>query len=122
MARAFQHQMIVRREHLNPYGSLTGGAVFHVVDELAFAACVRTHPGRNFVTRAVLGTEFTAPARLGDVLEFSFGIEHRGRTSVHVRVEMLVHDGTDGRSTPAFDGTVVMVCVDREGRPAPLRD
>ena len=122
MADMFEHQMVVRREQLNPYGSLSGGAVMNAVDELAFVACARAYPGRNFVTRAVLGAEFTAPARLGDVLEFNYGVEHRGRTSVHVRVEMLIHDGSGGRPVQAFDGTVVMVCVDREGRPAPLRD
>jgi acyl-CoA hydrolase len=121
MATTFQHQTVVRRDHLNPYGSLSGGAVLGMVDELAFIACTRAYPGRNFVARAVLDVEFTAPARLGDVLEFSYGVEHAGRTSVHVRVEMLVHDGTGGRPAGAFDGTVVMVCVDRDGRPAPLR-
>ena len=120
MTDTFEHQMVVRREHLNPYGSLSGGAVLATVDELAFVACARTYPGRNFVARAVLGAELTAPARLGDVLEFTYGIEHRGRTSVHVRVEMLVHDSTGGRAAEGFDGAVVMVCVDREGRPAPL--
>ena len=121
MADMFQHQVVVRREHLNPYGNLRGGAVLDVVDELAFVACARAYPGRNFVTRAVLDAEFTAPARLGDVLEFSYGIEHTGGTSVHVRVELLIHDSTGGRPVECFDGTVVMVCVDREGDPTPMR-
>jgi len=121
MARMFQHHMVVRQEHLNQYGSLFGGAVLGVIDELAFVACSRTYPGRNFVTRAVLDAEFSAPARLGDVLEFNFGVEHVGRTSVHVRVEMLIHDGSGSRPARSFDGTVVMVCVDEQGEPAPVR-
>jgi acyl-CoA hydrolase len=117
----FQHHMLVRQEHLNQYGSLYGGAVLGVIDELAFIACTRTYPGRNFVTRAVIDAEFRAPAYLGDMLQFGFGIEHVGKTSVHVRVEMLVHDREGGRPARSFDGTVVMVCVDEQGEPVRVR-
>jgi acyl-CoA hydrolase len=120
MARQFEHHMIVRQEHLNQYGSLFGGRVLSVIDELAFIACVRTYPGRNFLTRAVLDAEFTAPARLGDVLRFAFGVERTGRTSVQVGVEMTIYAGETGDPARSFDGTVVMVCVDDEGRPTPL--
>jgi acyl-CoA hydrolase len=121
MVRTFQHHVIVRQEHLNQFGSLFGGRVLAVIDELAFIACARTYPGRNFVTRAVQGAEFTAPARLGDVLEFNFGIERVGRTSVHVRVEMLVYPQGTGEGRRSFDGTVVMVCVDGLGRPEAVK-
>jgi len=121
MARTFQHHMTVRQEHLNQYGNLFGGVVLGVIDELAFIACSRAYPGRNFVTRAVLDAEFTAPARLGDMLEFAFHVEHTGSTSVQVRVEMLVHDGEGGPPVRSFDGTVVMVCVDEDGDPATVR-
>ena len=113
--------MLVRQEHLNQFGSLFGGAVLAVVDELAFIACARSYPGRNFVTRAVLDAEFTAPAHLGDMIEFNFHVEHVGKTSVHVRVEMLIYDGQGGRGVRSYDGTVVMVCVDEEGAPVRLR-
>ncbi len=120
MPRDLEHHLIVRQEHLNQYGSLFGGVVLAVIDELAFIACSRRYPGRNFVTRAVLDAEFTAPAYLGDMLEFGFGIEHVGKSSVHVRVEVLVRDGSGGRPERTFDGTVVMVCVDADGEPVPV--
>jgi len=116
----FQHHMIVRQEHLNQYGNLFGGRVLSVIDELAFITCSRTYLGRNFVTRAVHNAEFTAPARLGDVLEFNFGIESVGRTSLRVRVEMVVHDAATDARRKSFDGIIVMVCVDDNGQPTPL--
>ncbi|MFO8007918.1 MAG: acyl-CoA thioesterase [Candidatus Brocadiia bacterium] len=116
----YQHHMIVRQEHLNQYGNLFGGRVLAVIDELAFIACARTYPGRNFVTRAVRDAEFTAPARLGDMLEFRFGVESVGRTSVTVRVAMIIRDGQTGREAQSFDGAVVMVCVDDAGEPTPV--
>jgi len=112
--------MIVRQEHLNQYGNLFGGRVLSVIDELAFITCSRTYLGRNFVTRAVHNAEFTAPARLGDVLEFNFGIESVGRTSLRVRVEMVVHDAATDARRKSFDGIIVMVCVDDNGQPTPL--
>jgi len=118
--KSFEHYMMVRQEHLNQYGFLVGGTVLAVIDELAFIACARTYPGRNFVTRAVQNAEFTAPAGLGDVLEFRFGIERVGRTSVTVRVKMSIYRAKRGEKAESFDGAVVMVCVDDEERPVPV--
>ena len=121
MGENFQHFMLVRQEHLNQYGNLFGGRVLAVIDELAYIACARTWRGRNFVTRAVENAAFSAPARLGDVLEFAFGIEAVGRTSVRVRVQMFIHSGTTPcEPAVSFDGLVIMVCVDGEGRPVPV--
>lgn len=120
MAQTFEHHMMVRQEHLNQYGNLFGGRVLAVIDELAFIACVRTFPGRNFVTRAVRDAEFLAPARLGDVLVFEFGVERVGVTSVTVWVRMQVRHGA-APPADSFDGAVVMVCVDDAGRPSPVR-
>ena len=120
MARKFGHYLLVRQEHLNQYGNLFGGRVLAVIDELAFIACARTFPGRNFVTRAVERAEFTAPARLGDILEFSFWVERVGKTSVTVRVRMAIVGGSRKQVVVSFDGAVVMVCVDEEGRAVPV--
>ncbi len=121
MKQRFQHNMIVRHEHLNHYGNLYGGTVLAVIDELAFIVCSRTYPGRNFVTRAIHNAEFTAPAHLGDVIEFDFGIERLGRTSVRVRVTMFIYDNAGNDPVRSFDGTVVMVCVDADGNPTPVK-
>jgi acyl-CoA hydrolase len=118
----YEHHMIVRQEHLNQYGNLFGGRVLAVIDELAFIACARTYPGRNFVTRAVQDAEFTAPARLGDMLEFRFGVEEVGTTSVRVWVEMVICSGRTGEESKSFDGSVVMVCVDDAGQPTAVEN
>ncbi len=122
MSKLFGHHVIVRQEHLNQHGYLFGGHVLAVIDELACIACVRTLPGRNFVTRAIQHAEFMAPARLGDLLEFAFGVEKIGNTSVTVRVKMYVRCGhCRGKGRLSFDGGVVMVCVDGKGRPVPVK-
>ena len=120
MTLGFQHHMVVRQEHLNQYGNLFGGRVLSVIDELAFIACARNYPENNFVTRAVEDAAFIAPAVLGDLLEFNFGIENIGRTSVKVRVEMVIYNGRTGKSNKSFEGCVIMVCVDSAGKSVPL--
>jgi len=114
--KEFQHYMVVRQEHLNQYGSLFGGRILSVIDELAFIACAQTYPEHNFVTRAIEDAAFIAPALLGDILEFSFSIESIGHTSVRVRVEMIVISGKSGKTNKSFDGCVVMVCVNSAGK------
>jgi len=113
--KELQHYMVVRQEHLNHYGSLFGGRVLSVIDELAFIACARTYPEHNFVTRAIENAAFIAPAILGDILQFSFSIESTGNTSVRVQVEMTVISGKSGKARKSFDGCVIMVCVDSAG-------
>ena len=112
----FQHHMVVRQEHLNQYGNLFGGRVLSVIDELAFVACARTYPENNFVTRAIEDAAFISPAVLGDLLEFNGRIEKVGRTSVRVRVEMIIYNGRTGETSKSFDGCVIMVCVDSKGK------
>ena len=119
MQLGYKHHMVVRQEHLNQYGNLFGGRVLSVIDELAFIACARTYPENNFVTRAVEDAAFTASAVLGDVLEFNFGIENVGRTSIRVRVEMIIYNGRTGKANKSFDGCVIMVCVDSAGKAVP---
>ncbi|HBA82943.1 MAG TPA: acyl-CoA thioesterase [Verrucomicrobia bacterium] len=119
--KTYGHHIIVRQEHLNQYGYLFGGHVLSVIDGLAYIASVRTFPGRNFVTRAIEHAEFMAPARLGDLIEFQFGVERVGITSVVVRVKMFVRCGScKGTGNLSFDGKIVMVCVDAEGCPVPV--
>ncbi len=120
MERTFEHYMIVRQEHLNQYGSLFGGRVLAVIDELAFIACARTFPAKNFVTRAVDNAEFRASAKLGDILKFRFGIHKVGHTSVTVHVELSVYSNGSATGALSFDGAVVMVCVNDAGKPSPV--
>jgi acyl-CoA hydrolase len=89
---------------------------------MAYITCIRTFPGRNFVTRVVKNAAFEVPATLGDVLEYRSEVEQVGTTSVTVRVRLKVHSScacADGRI--CFDGKVIMVCVGSDGRPEPVQ-
>jgi len=117
----FQHFCLVRQEHLNQYGSLYGGHLLGIIDEMAYVCCVRSYPGRNFLTKALDNVEFHVPAHLGDILETSASLERVGRTSCRVRVKVFICAGKDEQRQLSFDGQVVMVCVDEQGRPTPVQ-
>ena len=120
MDKIFEHYMLVRQEHLNQYGGLFGGVVLSTIDELAFIACARAFPGKNFLTRSVQNADFDVAPVLGDILEFSFHVEKVGNTSVTVHVRMSICKGASDPVT-AFDGRVVLVCVDEKFRPTPVK-
>ena len=121
MENTHSNYMIVRQRHLNQYGYLFGGSVLSMVDEVAFIACELEFPGQNFVTRTLQDANFIAPAKLGDILRFEFGIKSIGNTSVTIGVKMTVCSGSNKELRKlSFDGTVIMVCVDSDGKPVPV--
>jgi acyl-CoA hydrolase len=61
---------VVRPEFLNHYGYLFGGFLLKWVDEIAWIAASRDHPGCRFVTIAMDRVEFHRSVKQGAVLRF----------------------------------------------------
>jgi YbgC/YbaW family acyl-CoA thioester hydrolase len=80
-------------------------ALFRALD-LAPEALPRDH-GVWLVRRRVTA-EFSAPARLGDMLETRAGITHVGESSVCLAFTVSSHGAT------VAEGEYVLVCVDRD--------
>ena len=112
----FKSYRMVRQEHLNHYGSLFGGHLLLIIDEMAAIAVFRTFPGCNFVTRALDKVEFHVPAHNGDILETHAEIEHVGKTSCRVRICVYICPSKEKSRRLSFDGKVIMVCVDDNGK------
>lgn len=104
---------LVRSEHLNHAGHLFGGDLMAEIDTVGFCLIRRLFPERMFVTRAA-EIEFEAPARLGDVIEFSAVLGRVGCTSVQVQVR-----GTAaGRAL--CQARMTYVRIDADGRKLPV--
>lgn len=112
---------IVRPEHLNHHGFLFGGQLLLWVDEYAWLAAAREHPGCKLVTRAMDSIEFHQAAPVGGILRFDIRLEHQGRTSLRYRVD--VHCDAPGAVTEVliFSTTVTFVNVDEKGNKIELR-
>jgi acyl-CoA hydrolase len=112
---------VVRPEHLNHFGYLFGGQMLKWVDEIAWIAASRDHPGCSFVTVAMDKVEFRRSVRQGTVLRFEVAQERCGTTSVAYAVQVLAEHPDTGAEAPVFSTHIWFVCLDTHGRKMPLR-
>jgi len=104
----------------NHYGTIFGGVILSYIDQAGFVeAC---HHGRHrWVTAAIDRVEFKAPVLVGEVVNFYGTTTRLGTTSVTVLVEVEAEREKDGTMVPVTAATLVMVCVDKDGKPIPFR-
>jgi len=103
----------------NHYDTLFGGTLLAWMDEVAFITATRF--GRcPFVTVSVERTEFKHPIPSGSIVELVGRVEHVGRTSLRVRVDVFREhmDSTD--RLQAVSGAFTMVAIDEHRRPMPV--
>jgi acyl-CoA hydrolase len=111
----FQTYSIVRPEHLNHHGFLFGGQLLLWVDEFAWLAAAKQHPGCRLVTRAMDKVEFAQRAGLGSILRFDVVKTHQGRTSLHYTVDVWSDEPGARTEVRIFSTTVTFVNVDDQG-------
>lgn len=105
----------------NHYGTLFGGTAMAWMDQAAFVAATR-YARRKVVTVHSDAIDFRRPVPLGAIVELLARVVEVGRTSVRVEVEMWVEPVREGAEPYlAARGGFVLVAVDEEGRPVPLR-
>jgi len=114
----------------NAYGTIFGGVILANID-LASAIEARKVAAHRFVTKAMREVEFHEPVYVGDIVDFFTETVRIGRTSVTVRVFVEaerwgtppVTAGTTGHGerVKVTEAEVVLVAVDGQGRPVPVR-
>ena len=112
-----------RSYELDPYGHLNNAVYVNWLEhgrlcylrsrDLSYMSVPEKFGVRVVVVR--LDLSYKAPVHLGDRLRVTSHIDRFGRTSFRFR---QVIDFSDGG--PAAEADVTMVCVDDEGRPAPM--
>ncbi|MGR2739618.1 acyl-CoA thioesterase [Billgrantia sp. Q4P2] len=122
----FTTQRKVRFQHCDPAGIVFYPRYFEMLNSVVedyFAESVghdfnRLHvESRTGVPTAHIETDFHAPSRLGETLDFALTIRDVGRTSLTLRTK--VQCGEEPRLT--CDATLVYVDLDN-GRPLPWPD
>jgi acyl-CoA thioesterase YciA len=107
----------------NALGTIFGGVILSHID-LASAVEARRSGARRFVTKALRAVEFHAPVFLGDIVSFFTETAHIGRTSITIRVSVEAErwGGGHGEHVKVTEAEVVLVAVDEQGRPTPVRE
>lgn len=110
---------IVFPDHCNHLGTLFGGQALAWMDKAAFLAASR-HAGCTVVTARSDRIDFTAPVRLGEIVEVVARVHAVGRSSMTVRVSLRRESTPGGEQVAATSGEFVMIAVDTQGRPVPV--
>ena len=101
----------------NMHGTVFGGKVLQMVDKAA-SVCAMRHSGKPVVTVAMERVEFLVPIRVGTFLIANARVNHTGRSSMEIGVEVYAEDMPGGRRVHTNSCLVTMVAVDSEGRPS----
>jgi acyl-CoA thioesterase YciA len=114
----------------NAHGTIFGGVILSNID-LASAIEARKAGAHRWVTKAMREVEFHAPVFLGDIVSFYTETIRIGRTSLTVRVLVEAERWGAAPTTVGMTGQgervqvtqaeVVLVAVDRDGHPVPIR-
>lgn len=106
----------------NALGTIFGGVILSNID-LASAVEARKTGARRWVTKSMHEVEFHQPVFLGDIVSFFTETLRVGRTSITVRVlvEAERWGAGHGERVKVTEAEVVLVSVDEQGRPTPIR-
>lgn len=107
----------------NVYGTIFGGVILSHID-LASAVEARKVAARRYVTKAMREVEFHAPVFLGDIVNFFTETVRVGRTSLTVKVVVEVErwGAGNGERVLVTQAEVILVAVDENGQPRPIKD
>lgn len=114
-------RVVMMPRDTNPHGTIFGGVLLSYIDQ-AGAVEARQLAPRRFVTIAIDKVEFRQPVYIGDVLSFYTSVEHVGKTSVRVRVEVdAQRHGDPSQHVHVTTATIVYVATDEHGRKTSIR-
>jgi len=100
----------------NMHGTVFGGKVLQMVDKAA-SVCAMRHAGKPCVTVAMERVEFLVPIRVGTFLIAQARVNHVGRSSLEIGVEVYAEDMPGGSRQHTNSCLVTMVAVGPDGRP-----
>ena len=122
-------KLLLLPKDTNAYGTIFGGVILSNVDLASAVEARKTAPLR-YVTKAMHEVEFHEPVFLGDIISFYTETLRVGRTSITVRVSVEAErwgacpaaPGTGhGERVKVTEAEVVLVAVNDQGRPVPIR-
>jgi acyl-CoA thioesterase YciA len=115
-------KLLLLPKDTNALGTIFGGVILSHVDLASAVEARKTAPLR-YVTKAMREVEFHAPVFVGDIVSFYTETARVGRTSITVKVLVEVErwGGGQGERVKVTEADVVLVAVDAEGHPTPIR-
>lgn len=101
---------------LNPHGTLFGGRVMQIVDNLA-AIVAKRHSGKVCVTLGIDSVRFLHPARRGDILVCMASVNRAWNTSLEVGIKVIAEDFRTLEQKEILSAYFTFVAVDDDHNP-----
>jgi acyl-CoA hydrolase len=86
MPQTYSKYLLVRPQDLNHAGTLFGGVMMSMADEMAFVAATLSYPGCTFVTKVFSEFNFIHGPIEGDIIQIEAEVISKGTSSVRVAV------------------------------------
>jgi acyl-CoA hydrolase len=115
MAEKYSKYFLVRPQDLNHAGTLFGGVMMSLADEMAFVAATLTYRGCTFVTKVFKEFDFISGPVEGEIVKVEAEVLRRGNSSVTVAVHAV--NAANGREI--FQTEAVLVNA-RQGKSVPI--
>jgi acyl-CoA thioesterase YciA len=103
----------------NANGHIFGGWVLSQMDIAAGIVASRRANG-PVATIAIDKMEFLAPIHLRDVISVYAEVEHVGRTSMRIRIEVVATRDRGATEVKVTEGIFTFVAIDDQARPRPV--
>lgn len=104
---------------INANGHIFGGWVLGMMDQAGGIVAGRIAQGAC-ATVAIEKMEFIAPILLRDIISVYATLEHRGRTSMGVRIEVIATRARGQQEVKVTEGLFTFVALDENHKPRPL--
>lgn len=101
---------------LNPHGTLFGGRLMQLVDNLA-AIVAKRHSGHVCVTLGIDSVRFLNPARHGDILVCKASVNKTWHTSMEIGVKVIAEDFRTLDQKDILSAYFTFVAMDDDLRP-----
>jgi acyl-CoA hydrolase len=103
----------------NSAGSVHGGVVMRMCDEVAGIAAIR-HSGCRVVTAGMDRMTFLHPVYVGELLRCTASVNAVWRTSMEVGVRVEAENAVTGEIHATSTAYLTMVALDDQGKPMPV--
>ena len=101
---------------INANGHIFGGWVLSQMDIAAGIVASRRARG-PVATVAIDAMKFLAPIRLRDLISVFAKVDRVGRTSMHVKIEVIAHRDLGATEVKVTEGVFTFVALDADNRP-----
>lgn len=107
---------VVFPDKTNHYETLFGGQVLQMMDKAAFLVASR-HARRHVVTVAAQDVRFSAPVRVGTIIEVQGSLTGVGRSSMEIETRLFAEETLTSERTLCAQGRFTLVALDQTGKP-----